>query len=162
MFMTEWTIGTGAGFAPVRALREMVRVQEQGVLSEVEFDALDAVAAHLFVHTDAGAPIAVGRMYPCPECDAVRMDRFIVAPAFRGKLYDDLLLRVMLYKAQQMPFATIEAVAQTTELPLFARFGFHDVKEAHAHGGVLLAVPRNGVIWESACKHEGNRSTAQE
>ena len=27
MFMTEWTIGTGAGFAPVRALREMVRVQ---------------------------------------------------------------------------------------------------------------------------------------
>ena len=161
MFMTEWTIGTGAGFAPVRALREMVRVQEQGVLSEAEFDALDAVAAHLFVRTDAGAPIAVGRMYPCPECDAVRMDRLVVAPKFRGRLYDDLLLRVMLYKAQQMPFATIEAAMQPEAKQLLARFGFQSAA-GQACGGTLMAVPRGGVIWDSACKHEGHGNPERE
>ena len=94
MFMTEWTVGAGVGFAQARALREAVRVREQGISPEQEFDAMDAVAAHLFVCTDAGEPIAAGRMYPCPEHDAVRIDRLVVAPAFRGKLYDDLLLRV--------------------------------------------------------------------
>ena len=86
MFMTEWTVGAGVGFAQARALREAVRVREQGISPEQEFDAMDAVAAHLFVCTDAGEPIAAGRMYPCPEHDAVRIDRLVVAPAFRGKL----------------------------------------------------------------------------
>ena len=49
MFMTEWTVGAGVGFAQARALREAVRVREQGISPEQEFDAMDAVAAHLFV-----------------------------------------------------------------------------------------------------------------
>lgn len=151
MFMTEWTVGTGAGFTPVRALREAVRVREQGVLPEAEFDALDAFAAHLFVRTDAGEPIGSGRMYPCPERGAVRIDRLVVAPLFRGKLYDDLLLRVMLYKAQQMPFAAIEAAVEEAARPLFASFGFQPA-DVRASGATLLCVPRGSVVWPRACK----------
>lgn len=64
MFMTEWTVGAGAGFAHARALREAVRVYEQGISSEQEFDAMDAVAAHLFVCTDAGEPLLPGGCTP--------------------------------------------------------------------------------------------------
>lgn len=153
MFLTEWTLGAGADFAAVRALREAVRVREQGSLPAAEFDSVDAVAAHLYVRMQAGEPIAAGRMYPLPERDAVRIDRLVLAPQFRTGMYDDLALRVMLYKAQQMPFAAIEAVVEAAQQPLFARFGF-----AQADGlpgqGVLLRVPREGVVWESACKHE--------
>ena len=156
MFMTEWTVGAGAGFAHARALREAVRVYEQGISSEQEFDAMDAVAAHLFVCTDAGEPIAAGRMYPSLEHDAVRIDRHVVAPAFRGKQYDDLLLRVMLYKAQQMPFSAIEASVGEAERELLTGFGFRPAGLPQTGQDIVFFVPCSGVIWDSACKHVGH------
>ena len=81
----------------------------------------------------------------------MRIDRLVVAPLFRGKLYDDLLLRVMLYKAQQMPFAAIEAAVEEAARPLFASFGFQPA-DVQASGATLLCVPRGSVVWPRACK----------
>ncbi len=159
MFMTEWTVGEGAGFAPVRALREEAAA-ERGA-APAEFDGMDAFAAHLYVCTDGGAPIAAGRMYPCPERDAVRMDRLVVAAPFRGKMYDDLALRVMLYKAQQMPFAAIEALVSPEEQPLFSGFGFAPAG-AERGGRILMRMPREAVVWDSVCKRMAAEARASE
>ena len=74
-------------------------------------------------------------------------------PAFRGKLYDDLLLRVMLYKAQQMPFSAIEASVGEAERELLTGFGFRPAGLPQTGQDIVLFVPCSGVIWNSACKH---------
>lgn len=89
------------------------------------------------------SPIAAGRMYPSLEHDAVRIDRLVVAPAFRGKQYDDLLLRVMLYKAQQMPFSAIEASVGEAERELLT--GWVPARRIAANGArhcIFCAVQR--------------------
>ena len=153
MFKALWGIGKEEG-AGAMAVRRAVFVEERGMDCEREFDLMDEFAAHLFVSDEAGVPIAAGRMYP--EAGRVMLDRIAVMPDFRSLPYDDLVLRVMLYKAQQTELIDIAAAVEPGAEKLYIPFGFRIAGETLLRGEktALYTVPRQNVIWDSACKHE--------
>ena len=76
------TIRQTADFAPIRALRMAVFVEEQGFTVESEFDDLDATSLHLLA-TEAGEPIGCARLFTV-EGEG-RIGRICVAREARGK-----------------------------------------------------------------------------
>lgn len=149
MFMTEWSVGT-EDFAPIGALREAAGESPKA-------EPIDAYAVQLYVKTDAGEPIGAGRIYPVAERNAVRFDKLMTAPKYNGTVYDELLLRIMLFKAQQMPFATIETVAGGGTGKLIEKFGLQvSAEESPEPGKTFYTIPRGDVVWWSACgEHHG-------
>ena len=153
MFQGVWSIGT-QDFDKIRALRHQVNVTLRGVPEQEEFDALDAFAAHVYVESDKSEPIAAGRMYP--DKDDVRIDRIAVAPEFSAMPYGELVLRMLLYKAQDMPQSRIVILAEEALFPLLPGFGFTPASgPAPGRGGetALFTCPRSAIVWDSACKH---------
>lgn len=158
MFQGVWTIGL-ENFERVRALRQRVNVELRGVPEKEEFDSLDAFAAHVYVETDGGEPIAAGRMYP--DGTTVRIDRIAVMPEFSALPYGELVLRMLLFKAQEMPQNSIAVLAEEGMFQLLPNFGFTRVSEpVAARGGqtALYTCPGNAIIWDSACKHHHEQS----
>ena len=152
MFQTSWTFGK-ENFARVRELRRLCFVEEQGIAEEEEFDAFDGVSAHLLVEDEHGASIAAGRIFP--DGEVTRIGRVCVAPGFRSERYDDLVLRLLLYKAENLMGASIVTCPREAEAPFYERFGFRREGEAFFARGATrlrLAVPREGVVWTSECK----------
>lgn len=150
MFMTEWTIGTD-DFAPIGTVR--AAAGESAVPEPI-----DGYAVHLYVKTDAGEPIGAGRIYPVAGRNAVRFDKLLTTPKYRGTVYDELLLRIMLFKAQEMPFQNIETVAGDAAAPLIEKFGMKQAEEPSPEAGkTFYTIPRDGIIWWSACgEHHGD------
>ena len=152
MFKTVWGLGLQQGGDALK-VRRAVFVCEQGYDENAEFDHNDGYAAHVFVSDENDAPIASGRMYP--DGDRILMDRIAVMPAFRALPYDELVLRVMLYKAQQSQMREIAAAVYEGGEALYLPFGFKKAGDTTLRGlpAALLTVPRESVIWDSACKH---------
>ncbi len=160
MFKALWSFGL-TDSENARAVREAVFVRERGIPAELEFDWFDGVAAHLFVSDEADTPIAAGRLYP--DGLPVRMDRIAVMPEFRSMPYYDLVLRAMLYKAQDIAQAEIIALVPENEAALYAPFGFTLNGKRKNMGKcdyVELAVRPENIIWDSPCKH-ADKSNAQ-
>jgi predicted GNAT family N-acyltransferase len=151
MFQARWSFGR-ENFDRVRQLRSACFVEEQGVDEKEEFDAFDGVSAHLFVEDSSGQPIAVGRMFP--DGETTRIGRICVAPAFRGQLYDDLVLRILLYKAEGLAGNTVVTCPQEKDAPFYERFGFAREGEPFFERNALrvrLYVPRDKIVWPKEC-----------
>lgn len=144
MFVSKWSIGT-EDFAAPRSLRMQVSVNENGIDENIEFDALDAYAAHLYIAEEDGTPIAAGRMYP--DGESICIDRIAVMHDYRGGAYFDLALRMLLFKAQQMPQKYIVAALGEGHFSLLARFGFAAMDDK-----LNCRIEREGIIWHSECK----------
>ena len=152
MFKALWSLGRESDGA--FSVRRAVFVDELGFPDDAEFDALDDYAAHLFVSDEFDVPMAAGRMYP--DGERVMIDRIAVMKDFRSLPYDDLVLRTMLYKAQQSAMQYICAAVYPESAGLYTPFGFKETAKTvlRCRDAVLLTVPRNAVIWDSPCKHE--------
>ena len=136
MFKAEWSFGKEA-FGPIAALRATLGIAG---------DAMDDYAAHVYVFDEDGSAIAAGRMYPA--LDAIRIDKLATAPERRALPYAEFTLRVILYKAKDLPQTVIEIVPTEDIAPLLPLFGF-----SKAENG-LMSCPREGLVWFSQCKHE--------
>lgn len=148
MFKAIWSIGK-EDFEPIEALRRQVNVAGQGIDEAMEFDGMDDFAGHVYVCEEDGTPIAAGRMYPTGS--AMLIDRIAVMPEYELMPYGELVLRMLLFKAQELPQKTIEILVEKRRFELVERFGF-TLKENRGEKG-LYACPADKVVWESACKH---------
>lgn len=151
MFKTRWSFGR-ENFESVRALRRACFVDEQGVAPDEEFDAFDGISAHLFVEDESGAPIAAGRIFP--DGDITRVGRICVAPPYRDGRYDDLVLRLLLYKAEGLAGNAVVTCPREADAPVYERFGFRREGAPFFGRGSLrvrLRVPRDGIVWHSEC-----------
>ena len=151
MFVSSWIAGL-ANAPKVLALRREVFLEEAGINKAQEFDWFDGIAMHLLVEDqESGQTIACGRMYP--DAGATRFGRIAVAQPYRDQLYDDLVLRIMLDKAQRLAGDPIIGEAERGQVALFAQFGFKAAQEvASAPGRVCMSVPKDGVIWNRLCE----------
>ena len=136
MFKACWSLGK-EDFAIVEALR--------GVLG-VPVDELDEYAAHVYVSDEDGAPIAAGRMYPIG--DALRIDRIIAAGEYASLPYEELTLRILLYRARELPQEFVEVENTPAIDELLPRFGFSPKKDEPA----MFRCARAGITWFSQCK----------
>ncbi|MCE5236612.1 MAG: GNAT family N-acetyltransferase [Clostridiaceae bacterium] len=137
----------------MRALRSACFVEEQGIAPNEEFDVCDGISAHLFVEDGSGESIAAGRIFP--DGESTRIGRICVAPPYRGERYDDLVLRLLLYKAEGLAGGNIVACPRSEEAPFYERFGFRREGAPYFERNALrvrLSVPRDGIVWRSECK----------
>ena len=97
---------------------------------------------------DEKGPIAAGRIFP--QGTATGIGAIAVAPGRRGEPFGELVLRILLDKAQTLAGDPILARIRPEEIPLYTAFGFARVEGVGTAG--LYQVPRDGIRWHSACQ----------
>lgn len=149
MFTTEWKIGM-MDFEEVRALRKAVFVEELGMPENTVFDWEDGIAAHLIVRLADGTAVGTARIYP--DGMDTRIGFFAVLPKFRRQGYGDVSLRLLLFKAQQLPGPKVLADVPEKYVPYYEWFGFSAVGEG-ANGIQPMAIEREKIHFPSECGH---------
>lgn len=109
---------------PVLEIRRNVFSQEDGLpRSFAERDAYDDMAVYALVFDDSDRPAGSGRLYV--DADArIRLDRVCVLADARGQKLGDLLMRMLLFRVQEMQLPDVCASVPMDVVPFFARYGF--------------------------------------
>ncbi|MDL2206792.1 GNAT family N-acetyltransferase [Eubacteriales bacterium OttesenSCG-928-N13] len=104
------------------ALRERVFVRELGFSANNVRDAYDDMAYYALVFDERDVPSGTGRL-------ALIDDRFVlgkmcVLPSVRGQGMGDLLMRMLLLRAQEMNAPAVYIRARLDAVPFYERYGF--------------------------------------
>ena len=103
----------------VKAIRNKVFVEEQGVPPALEWDGLDEGSYHVLAYSPEGAPIGTGRLLP----DG-RIGRIAVLPEWRKKGVGRALLDLLLVIANKMGNDEVRLHAQTRAVAFYRKRGF--------------------------------------
>ena len=82
-----------------------------------------------------------------PDSDALIIDRIAVMPQYDAMPYAELVLRMLLFKAQELPQREIRINCEEKRFALVRRFGF---AQSGAH---TFTCSRNAIVWDSECRH---------
>ena len=152
MISNRWFLGAD-DISDALMIREKVFVEEQGNPADAEFEELDKTALHLVIYADS-APVGCARMVP--HNDGVKVSRIAVLKQARGKRYGDLIMRLLLFKAQQMGAKFVSLDARDTAIDFYSRFGFTITGEplcSACHACVPMTVSTEDVQYPSECQH---------
>ncbi|WP_222564584.1 GNAT family N-acetyltransferase [Novilysobacter antarcticus] len=108
-----------SGLPALRAVREAVFVQEQGVPLELEWDELDPASHHVIARDSAGTPIGTARLTP-----ERHIGRMAVLSPWRGRGVGGAMLRTLLARAAELGWSRLSLHAQVHAIPFYARHGF--------------------------------------
>jgi predicted GNAT family N-acyltransferase len=103
----------------LRAIRERVFIQEQGVPVELEWDGLDNGCHHALVLSSNGEAIGCGRI----TTDG-HIGRVAVLPEWRRKRIGTAILEMLVDYARSQHYPQVELNAQVQAIPLYQQFGF--------------------------------------
>lgn len=137
MFEAKWYMGDEA----VNTLKKL------NISTTME----DAFAVHVFVtQKNDGSMIALGSAYPNRESGDICIERIVKMPKYEATIFDEFVLRMLLYKFQEIANQNIYMWANESEQKLIARFGFSAANEKH---GELLKMQVNtsSIIWPKEC-----------
>lgn len=113
MFQSKWEFGLAAGTPWPCGAGSMWR--SWGCRRPQAFDRYDEIGAHVFVWDEQG-PIAAGRIFP--QGTATGIGAIAVAQGRRGEPFGELVLRILLDKAQTLAGDPILARAPAGGDPL--------------------------------------------
>ncbi|MBQ9832195.1 MAG: hypothetical protein IJO48_00535 [Clostridia bacterium] len=117
----------------------------------------DEYAVQLFVtEKDDGSMIAVGTICPDMQTGDVCISRITLMPKYAGTIYNELVLRMLLFKTQQMQNTKIYMWADEEEQKLLVPFGFASNGEKNDESGkplIKMQVKTADIVWPSQCKH---------
>jgi predicted GNAT family N-acyltransferase len=120
-----------AALPQLRAVREPVFVQEQGVPVELEWDELDPQCHHVVAFDAQGQPIGTGRLTP-----EHKIGRMAVLADWRGRGVGDALLLALLDKARKLGWHDVSLHAQVSAIGFYARHGFLPYGERFVEAGI--------------------------
>jgi predicted GNAT family N-acyltransferase len=103
----------------LRAIREKVFMQEQGVSPELEWDGLDDSCHHALALTANGEAIGCGRITP-----EGHIGRMAVLQEWRGKHIGTAILELLVDYARSQHLSSVDLNAQVQAIPLYKKFGF--------------------------------------
>lgn len=103
----------------LRAIREKVFVQEQGVPAELEWDGKDDASHHALALTANGEAIGCGRITP-----AGHIGRVAVLPEWRRQHIASAMLELLVDYARAQHYTKVELNAQVQAMPLYENHGF--------------------------------------
>ena len=115
----------------LRAVREAVFMNEQGVSEELEWDGVDSHCCHCLAVSEEGEAIGCGRM-----TQDAHIGRMAVLRAWRGKKIGTAILEVLLEKARKRAYPEVELSAQLHALPFYRRFNFVEEGEVYMDAGI--------------------------
>ena len=133
----------------VRAIRNKVFVEEQGVPPELEWDGLDEASYHVLACGPDGLPIGTGRLL-----QDGRIGRLAVLPEWRGKGVGRALLELLLVIANKMGNEEVKLHSQTQVVGFYRKRGFTRYGKEFVEAGIPhIAMKRktaDQVTWPAA------------
>lgn len=129
-------ISTPADLETAFAIRRKVFVEEQHVSAEEEYDEFETSSTHFLAFSE-GNPCGTARWRH--TSNGVKLERFAVLGAFRGKGVGKALVKAVLddvFSQQPEPIERIYLHAQVTAVPLYAGFGFVSVGPMFDEAGI--------------------------
>lgn len=135
-------------------LRHRVFVQEQGYSKENERDEYDDMAVYALVYDENDAPAGTGRLFIDAD-DHFTLGRICVLKENRGQKLGDLILRMLLYRAQEMKAPMVYLSAQLPVVPFYQRYGFAPYGDIVLDEGVphrLMRVAAADIDIEGSCQ----------
>ena len=108
----------------LRAIREKVFMQEQGVSAELEWDGKDKACHHALALTQNGDAIGCGRITPDGH-----IGRVAVLSEWRMKHIGTAILELLVNYARTQNYSQVELNAQVQVIPVYQKFGFEVVGE---------------------------------
>ncbi len=129
--------------AQVLALRQAV-ARAEGLKSGE--DCHDRMAVYALAFDEDGAPAGGGRLY-------LDEDRFVIGcvgvlPARRKKGLGDLVMRMLIFRAQELNAPAVCALVRPGDAAFYARYGFAPEGEARdewGQTGLLMRVAADGI-----------------
>lgn len=103
----------------LRAIREKVFMQEQGVSAGLEWDGLDEVCHHGLALSASGEAIGCGRITPDGH-----IGRVAVLPEWRHKRIGSAILELLVDYARSQHLDQVDLNAQVQAMPLYKQFDF--------------------------------------
>lgn len=151
MFQGKWSAGR-ADAQDALDLRMEVFVEEQGFAREVELDEYDDMALHALVYED-GQCVATGRLIF--KGDRFYVGRVAVKKAYRGQGFGDLVMRMILFRAEQMGVTKLYLHAQLPAMGFYEKLGFKKVggtflEEGAPHQEMMLEL--KDFDWHAHCR----------
>lgn len=131
-----------ADWQHVRAIRQLVFVEEQACAPEDEWDRYDVPEArgrtvHHLVGMVAGVPAAAARWRPIGnEQTTAKLERFAVLPAFRGRGFGRQMIEHAMAEAQAAGCERLVLHAQAYLVDLYRQLGFEAVGEPFDEAGI--------------------------
>lgn len=151
MFCATWEFGAEA-FESVCMIRTQVFLEELRLPEKKVFDRTDTIALHLLVRSESGEALATARIWP--DGSDTRIGLIGVLPPYRHQQLGELCLRMLLYKAQQLPGERILMQTRSTTEDFYRQFGFLPLDVPNDEcGAVELYVRRDEVLWPNLCAH---------
>jgi predicted GNAT family N-acyltransferase len=120
--------------AEIAALRTRVFVAEQGVPPEIEQDAADEDAVHVFSRDDSGAVVATGRLLVRGSTGGI--GRMAADAAVRGRGHGAAVLAELHRQAMLRGVTEIELHAQVTARGFYERAGYTAVGVEYEEAGI--------------------------
>ncbi|MEZ4774861.1 MAG: GNAT family N-acetyltransferase [Bacteroidia bacterium] len=118
----------------VFTIRTKVFVNEESVDQEDEYDGFDFLSNHYLAWYD-GVPAGAARWRTIPATGNIRLERFAVLKAFRGKGVGEALVKKILSDVPRSKEIFIHA--QVHNLGFYEKFGFVAEGEAFEEAGIL-------------------------
>ena len=115
----------------VKAIRNKVFVEEQGVPPELEWDGLDEHSYHVLALAPDGTPIGTGRLLQDGQ-----IGRVAVLQEWRGKGVGRALLDLLLVIASKMGNEEVMLHAQTRVLGFYRKRGFTKTGKEFMEAGI--------------------------
>lgn len=124
-------VGHADAHGAIHAVRQQVFVQEQGIASELERDAMDPVSAHVLALDADGTPVGTGRLTP----DG-RVGRMAVLASHRSQGIGEALLEALVESGHGLGLAELHLHAQLPARDFYARQGFLPEGEVFEEAGL--------------------------
>lgn len=144
---------SGDDLAAVFALRERVFGTELGFPRAFIRDGLDDMALYALVFDEADAPRGTGRL--ALDDDRFMLGRICVDRDARGQGLGDLILRMLLVRAQEMDAPAVYVKALIPAAPFYQRYGFRTLGGVFEDEGVphqLMRALKDEIDIEGECK----------
>ena len=126
-------------YAPqIRAIRDEVFIQEQGIDPTLEFDGCDADALHALITID-GQPVATGRLL-----NDGHIGRIAVLAAYRDQGVGAQVVRSLIKEAELQGYARVYLGAQVHAVDFYRKLGFVSFGDEFIEAGIPhLAMEKN-------------------
>ena len=114
----------------IRAIRDAVFMQEQGVSPELEFDGLDASAMHVLAVVD-GEYVGTGRML-----DDGHIGRIAILRNYRGLGLGAKVVQALVAEATRLGYPRVYLGAQIHAVDFYAKLGFTPYGDEFMDAGI--------------------------
>lgn len=142
-------------------LRRKVFVHEQGLPETRVRDDGDRAAIYALVFDEADVPSGTGRL--TIDSDRFMIGRVCVLPLARGQGLGDLVMRMLLLRAQELNAPSVFVSAQLAAVDFYRRYGLRPIGEVYHEDGAphrLMRAIRDEIDLEGACQKGGKNCAA--